>query len=140
MATFALDDFARTTLGGARNKEFSAGVFGTEDVIEASGQREWAFTTNLSSESTLRSMLRCKESIGSTDDDINFITALARGLVNVSASWALFPFCLTVQWSWLRLLSRTAVSDDVASGTEVPLAHGWCLLEMFLPEVVWNWS
>jgi len=30
-------------------------------------------------------MLRSKESIGSTDDDINFITALARGLVNVFA-------------------------------------------------------
>lgn len=60
-------------------------VFGTEDVIEASGQREWVFTINLSSESTLRSMLRSKESIGSTDDDINFITALARGLVNVFA-------------------------------------------------------
>jgi len=61
------------------------GVFGTEGVIEASGQREWEFTIDLSSESALRSMLRSKESIGSTDDDITFLTALARGLVNVFA-------------------------------------------------------
>lgn len=40
------------------------GFFGTEGVIEASGQREWVFTIDLSSESALRSMLRSKESIG----------------------------------------------------------------------------
>lgn len=61
------------------------GFFGTEGVIEASGQREWVFTIDLSSESALRSMLRSKESIGSTDDDITFLTALAKGLVNVFA-------------------------------------------------------
>ena len=53
--------------------------------MEVSGQREWAFTIDLSSESVLRSMLRSSESIGSRDDDIKFVTALARGLVNAFA-------------------------------------------------------
>jgi hypothetical protein len=61
------------------------GVFGTEDVIEAAGRREWVFSIDLSAESALRSMLRSKERIGSADDDITFLTALARGLVNVFA-------------------------------------------------------
>lgn len=61
------------------------GVFGTEDVTGVSGQREWVYTIDLSSESALRSILRVKESIGSKDDDITFLIALARGLVNVFA-------------------------------------------------------
>lgn len=61
------------------------GVFGTEQVIENHGQQEWLYTIDLSSESALKSMLRSRDSIGATDDDITYICGLARGLVNVFA-------------------------------------------------------
>ncbi|MGH8039314.1 MAG: hypothetical protein ACREPD_16370 [Stenotrophomonas sp.] len=62
------------------------GVFGTEQVVETSGQLERVYAIDLSSASALKSMLRSKESFAATDDDLIFLRGLARGLVDVIAS------------------------------------------------------
>lgn len=61
------------------------GVYGAEEVVERSGQREWVYTLDLSSASVLRSMLRSKQALGIADDDVAFLRGLAQGLVNVFA-------------------------------------------------------
>jgi hypothetical protein len=57
------------------------GVFGTEQVVATSGPPERVYAIDLSSASALKSMLRSKESLAATDDDLTFLRGLARGLV-----------------------------------------------------------
>lgn len=61
------------------------GVHGAGEVVERSGRREWVYTVDLSSGAVLTSMLRSKQALGDTDDDVEFLRGLAQGLVNVFA-------------------------------------------------------
>lgn len=57
------------------------GFEGPDAIIESDGYREWVFTFDLTREQSIRSMLRSKEDIGSTDDDFTYLRGLAQGLV-----------------------------------------------------------